>query len=55
MSWATRLWIWLGLSVLRLAAAITLSTDGYHVHPGDSIQDALQMAASNATNKVIRV
>lgn len=55
LSWATRLWIGLALSALRLAAAITLSMDGYHVHPGDSIQEALQLAASNATNKVVRV
>lgn len=47
--------VWLGLSVVRLVAAISLSDDGYHVFPGNSIQDALQQAAENKTNKVVRV
>jgi hypothetical protein len=34
---------------------ITLREDGYHVFPGDNIQDALQQAAENKTNKVVRV
>src|SRR6185369_4804390 len=45
----------LGLLVTRLSAAIILSEDGYHVFPGDQIQDALQQAASNKTNKVVKV
>src|SRR5688572_29708375 len=36
-------------------AAITLSSDGYHVHPGDNIQDAIQQAAANPTNKIVKV
>ena len=45
----------IGLSVLKVGGAITLSNDGYHVFPGDSIQDALQQAAANKSNKVVRV
>jgi len=44
-----------GLLVTRLSAAIILSEDGYHVFPGEQIQDALQQAASNKTNKVVKV
>jgi len=47
--------LWFGLSVVRLGAAISLSGDGYHVFPGDNIQDALQRAAENKTNKVVKV
>jgi hypothetical protein len=47
--------VWLGLSILRVGAAISLSQDGYHVFPGDNIQDALQQAAENKTNKVVKV
>ena len=47
--------LWLGLSVVRLCAAIGLAEDGYHVFPGDNIQDALQQAAGNKTNKVVKV
>src|SRR5438034_10579816 len=47
--------IWIGLSVLPAGGAITLSKDGYHVFPGDNIQDALQQAAENKTNKVVKV
>src|SRR6266566_5096051 len=36
-------------------SAITLKEDGYHVFPGDAIQDALELAAENTTNKVVRV
>jgi hypothetical protein len=32
-----------------------LSNDGYHVFPGDNIQDALQQAAENKTTKVVKV
>jgi len=34
---------------------IELKLDGYHVFPGDNIQDALQQAAANKTNKVVKV
>src|SRR5207245_9420931 len=47
--------IWIGLSVLRVVGAITSSKDGYHVYPGDNIQDALQQAAESKTNKVVKV
>src|SRR5688572_11268531 len=47
--------VYLGLSVLQVDGAITLSKDGYHVFPGDNIQDALQQAAENKTNKVVKV
>ena len=35
--------------------AVSLERDGYHVFPGDKIQDALQAAARNPTNKVVKV
>ena len=47
--------VWLTLSVFRVNAAIALREDGYHVYPGDSIQEALQKAAENTTNKIVRV
>jgi hypothetical protein len=34
---------------------IVLREDGYHVFPGDNIQDALQQAAENSTNKWVKV
>ncbi len=34
---------------------MTLESDGYHVFPGDSIQEALEQAARNMTNKVVHV
>lgn len=36
-------------------AEVTLKPDGYHVQPGDRIQDALDKAAANPTNKVVKV
>ena len=47
--------LWFCLSVVPLCAAISLSEDGYHVFPGDNIQDALQQAAANKTNKTVKV
>ena len=47
--------VWFAFSVLRANAAIALLEDGYHVYPGDSIQEALQKAAENTTNKIVRV
>ncbi|MBL9166489.1 MAG: right-handed parallel beta-helix repeat-containing protein [Verrucomicrobiales bacterium] len=38
-----------------LDAAIRLADDGYHVYPGDEIQEALQQAATNLIQKVVRV
>src|SRR5260221_12531666 len=46
------------LLVFSLSSAcygISLKEDGYHVFPGDNLQDALQEAAHNNTNKVIKV
>jgi hypothetical protein len=34
---------------------MTLREDGYHVYPGDNIQEALQQAAGNSTNKLVKV
>src|SRR5256885_1848981 len=47
--------LWFGASVLPVGAAISLSKDGYHVFPGDQIQDALQLAARDKTNKIVKV
>lgn len=52
MAWCL---VGLGLSAVRLGAAIALLDDGYHVHPGDPIQEAVEQAALNATNKVVWV
>lgn len=42
-------------SALSVWAGITLETDGYHVRPGDRIQDALEQAATNALQKTVWV
>ncbi len=47
--------VWLGLTAARLVAAISLAEDGYHVFPGDNIQEALEQAAANKSNKVVKV
>jgi hypothetical protein len=51
--------LWRATLGLLLAASVcpglTLKDDGYHVFPGDNIQDALQQAAGNKTNKVVKV
>src|SRR5690348_7288151 len=44
-----------GLFVFRSHSAIRFLEDGYHVFPGDEIQDALQLASSNKTNKTVWV
>jgi hypothetical protein len=36
-------------------ATITLRDDAYHVYPGDKIQDALNLAATNKTLKIVKV
>jgi len=38
-----------------LSAAIDVHNDGFHVHPGDSIQEAIDAAAAHSSNKVVRV
>ncbi len=52
-----RLILWLAFFCvgIRPHAAIGLSEDGYHVYPGDEIQDALNLAAANPTNKTVHV
>lgn len=50
-----QLLLWMWVAAISSNAAISLAPDGYHVHPGDNIQDALQLAAANPTNKVIKV
>jgi len=51
--------VWRGLFGLMCASSacggIVPREDGYHVFPGDNIQEALQQAAENRTNKVIKV
>jgi Right handed beta helix region len=47
--------IWIGLGTAPMRAAIDLRADGYHVFPTDNIQDALQLAATNKTIKVVKV
>ncbi|MBL9129246.1 MAG: right-handed parallel beta-helix repeat-containing protein, partial [Verrucomicrobiales bacterium] len=39
----------------RAAAAISLADGAFQVHPGDEIQDALQRAAADPSNKVVHV
>lgn len=39
----------------QIHAAITLEVDGYHVRPGDRIQEAIELAARDKTNKVVKV
>lgn len=53
-------WLWLGfvcwaIGVPGTFAAIVLRDTGYHVYPGDDIQDALEQAAGNSTNKTVIV
>jgi hypothetical protein len=50
-----QVFLWFGLSVVPLCAAVSLLEDGYHVFPGDNIQDALQQAATNKASKVVKV
>jgi hypothetical protein len=47
--------LWFGLLLGAASPAITLSNSVYHVFPGDSIQEALQLAAENKTAKVVMV
>jgi len=43
------------LAFAQACGAGVLEPDGFHVYPGDNIQDALQQAAANPTNKVVKV
>ena len=38
-----------------IAGAIELKQDGYYVSPGENIQDAIELAARNPTNKTVKV
>ena len=38
-----------------IASAIELKPDGYYVSPGENIQDAIELAAKNPTNKAVKV
>jgi len=40
---------------LLASGTIVLREDGYHVQPGDSIQEAIELAAANKTNKTVNV
>jgi hypothetical protein len=55
MRCAALILVCLRLSGVSSEGAIALLADGYHVHPGDNIQDALQQAAANPSNKVVKV
>lgn len=50
-----RFWLAVLFGLARVNFAIVLQPDGYHVYPGDNIQDALQLAANNPTNKIVKV
>jgi hypothetical protein len=51
-----RLWLAIAfISVFPAQAAITLQADGYHVYPGDRIQEALDRAATNKAIKTVIV
>jgi hypothetical protein len=43
------------LGELLASATIVLKEDGYQVQPGDSIQEAIELAAGNKTNKTVYV
>ena len=46
---------WLVLFLLPTCSGATWQPDGCHVYPGESIQESLEQAARNPTNKVVRV
>src|SRR6478672_7707584 len=53
-----KLWLLCCMLLETFSAAClrsNLKEDGYHVFPGDNIQDALQQAAANKTNKIVKV
>lgn len=43
------------LQSIALVGAIELKSDGYYVSPGENIQEAIELAAANPTNKVVKV
>src|SRR6187401_3307805 len=43
------------LGICLNSGAIELRPDGYHALPGDNIQDAIELAGKNPTNKVVKV
>ncbi len=43
------------LAACLSAGAIELRPDGYHVQPGENIQEAIELAAKNRTNKTVKV
>lgn len=43
------------LPPMGIAFAISLEADGYHVFPGEKIQEALESAARNPSNKIVKV
>src|SRR2546423_1804808 len=43
------------LTAPAVSAAISLLADGYHVYPGDKIQEALNLAATNKSVKIVKV
>ncbi len=45
----------MAVAVPRLWAEVTLEADGYHVHPGDRIQEALDRAAADPNHKNVWV
>ena len=47
--------MWLSGLLHTVGWAARLQNDGYHVFPGESIQDAMQAAARNPTNKIVKV
>jgi hypothetical protein len=53
----SRLWLTLLIAGQTMAKAfgVICRPDGFHVQPGDQIQDALNAAALNPTNKVVKV
>jgi Right handed beta helix region len=56
--WFMKLWLLCCMLLETFSAAclgINLKEDGYHVFPGDNIQDALQQAAANKSNKIVKV
>lgn len=48
-------WAAIALSNAAVVFGISLAEDGYHVRPGENIQDAINLAADNLTNKVVKV
>ncbi len=48
--------VFLALAIsASVCPGLTLKDDGYHVFPGDNIQEAVEQAAANKTNKVVKV